>query len=198
MNSLSRLKQEIRKIIAGSSVPEDPLHAENTVQWVKKLKPDADEALIIAALAHDIERAIEDRKVKKSLFSDYDEFKEAHALNSARIIKEIMLSHGVERQLIDEVYRLVRFHEKGGDPRTDVLRDADALSFFEVNMPFYYEREGFENTLERCLWGFRRISGNNRAYLKTLRFKDKDLQKILEILLRDHSPESAESLPICY
>lgn len=196
MNSLSRLKQEIREIIAGSSVPEDPLHAENTVQWVKKLKPNADEALIIAALGHDIERAIEDRKVKRSQFSDYDEFKEAHALNSARIIREIMLSHGVERQLIDEVYRLVRFHEKGGDPRTDVLKDADALSFFEVNMPLYYKREGFENTLKRCLWGFRRISENNRAYLKTLRFKDKDLQKILEILLKDHSPEFSMSLPI--
>ncbi len=37
-------------------MPEDPRHAENTLDWLLKLKPDADEALQIAALGHDIER----------------------------------------------------------------------------------------------------------------------------------------------
>ncbi|SVD31636.1 uncharacterized protein METZ01_LOCUS384490, partial [marine metagenome] len=46
-------------VIARSKVPEDPVHAENVLEWVLKLKPDAGEALQLAALAHDIDRADE-------------------------------------------------------------------------------------------------------------------------------------------
>ncbi|MCK5681060.1 hypothetical protein KAI46_09670, partial [bacterium] len=34
-----------------------PLHLERTVDWLVKLYPEADEALLIAGVAHDIERA---------------------------------------------------------------------------------------------------------------------------------------------
>ena len=30
MNSIEKAKKKIREIVAGSTVPEDPLHAENT------------------------------------------------------------------------------------------------------------------------------------------------------------------------
>jgi len=33
-------------------------HFLRTVHWVKELRPDADEALLIAAVAHDIERGL--------------------------------------------------------------------------------------------------------------------------------------------
>ena len=54
MDSFDCAKQRIRKIIARSSVPEDPLHAENTLKWLLKLEPKADPALQIAAYAHGI------------------------------------------------------------------------------------------------------------------------------------------------
>ncbi len=57
-------KKKIEKIIKNSLVTEDPIHSKNTLEWLLKLKPDADEALQIAALAHDIERAIEKRKYR--------------------------------------------------------------------------------------------------------------------------------------
>lgn len=65
MKKIVCLKKKIEKIIKNSLVPEDPIHSKNTLEWLLKLKPDADEALQIAALAHDIERAIEKRKVKQ-------------------------------------------------------------------------------------------------------------------------------------
>ena len=40
----------IRNIISRSHVPEDPQHAENTLTWVRKLDPAADEAMQIVAL----------------------------------------------------------------------------------------------------------------------------------------------------
>src|SRR5680860_1905457 len=52
--SIECAKQRIRLIIAGSHVPEDPCHADNTVEWLLRLEPDASETLQLAALAHDI------------------------------------------------------------------------------------------------------------------------------------------------
>jgi len=144
--------------VAGSSVPEDPPHAENTLEWLLKLKPNADEALQIAALGHDIDRAVEARKVQRADFADYDVFKAVHAHNGAIILKEIMDECGVPEDIAEEVYRLVCRHEVGGDPRSDLLKDADSISYFDVNLPFYYERTGWQETLRRCLWGYRRLS----------------------------------------
>ena len=78
MNNIKRLKNRVRSIISGSEVPEDPLHAQNTLEWLLKLKPDADETLQIAALGHDIERAMEDHKVRRD---DYDDFKDFKAVD---------------------------------------------------------------------------------------------------------------------
>ena len=37
MNSIECVKQKIRARIAGSKVPEDPPHAENTLEWLLTL-----------------------------------------------------------------------------------------------------------------------------------------------------------------
>ena len=62
-SSIECAKQRIRPIIAGSQTPEDSRHADNTLEWLLRLQPDAGDALQLAALAHDIERAIEETKV---------------------------------------------------------------------------------------------------------------------------------------
>jgi 3-hydroxyacyl-CoA dehydrogenase len=79
MKEIECVKKKIEKIIKNCLVSEDPIHSKNTLEWLLKLKPDADEALKIAALAHNIERAIEKRKVKRKDYRDYDKFKNAHA-----------------------------------------------------------------------------------------------------------------------
>ena len=125
-------------------MPEDPIHSKNTLEWLLKLMPDANERLKIAALGHDIERAIEKRKVRQQDYKDYDAFKDAHALNSANVLAEIMQACDIDKKTIDEVFSLVRHHETGGTDRIDILKDADSISYFEVNLPLYFVR----NTLK--------------------------------------------------
>lgn len=176
------LTKAIERVIAQSSVTEDSMHSKNTLQWLLRLKPDADERLQIASLGHDIERAIKERKVKRQDFEDYDAFKQAHAENSASILRELMLDNGInDARFIDDVYSLVCRHEVGGDPRSDVLRDADSLSYFDVNLPHYYRRNGREETLRRCLWGYRRLSEHGKAMLREIRHDDEDLRELLEL-----------------
>ena len=180
MDSIECAKRKIRAVISKSGVPEDPVHAENVLEWVLRLKPDTDEALQIAALAHDIDRADEKRKVRRSDFNDYNKFKAAHANNSAKILKEILHECHVEQSVIDEACRLVERHEVGGDPHSDLLKDADGISYFEVNMPLYFQREGYEETLKRCIWGYNRLSPKMKEICKNLTFPQHSLVKILQ------------------
>jgi len=133
----------------------------------------------VAALGHDIERAMEERKVRRENFSDYEEFKKAHALNSARILKEIMEECGVDEDLINDVVDLVKKHEWGGDERSDLLMYADALSFFEVNLPFYFQRNSVEETKRRFLWGYRKLPEELKEVVKKFRYKDEKLNRLV-------------------
>jgi hypothetical protein len=191
INSIARAKQKIRAVISKSRLLEDPMHAENVLEWVLKLKPDADEALQIAALAHDIDRAVEKRKISRSDFNDYDAFKAAHAKNSARILKEILNGCHVEQTTTDEACRLVERHEAGGDPCSDLLKDSDSISFFEVNMPLYFQREGYEETLKRCIWGYRRLSPKMKVVCQKMTYSHHSLVKILQETVHNTSGKSS-------
>ncbi len=181
MNSHERAQRRIGQVIAGSSVPEDPEHSRNTLKWLLELDPTADAALRIAALGHDIDRAVEARKVRRADFADYDVFKAAHARNSARILVEILEECGVEDVALTlEVERLVCVHEVGGDPRSDLLRDVDSLSYFDVNLPLYYERHGWEETRSRCAWGYRRLSERARSIVASLAYPQSELKQLVD------------------
>jgi hypothetical protein len=178
--SIECAKQYVRDIIAGSKVQEDPGHAENTVEWLLRLLPEADEALQMAALSHDIERAIETRKVRHTDYENYDAFKWAHACNSAKILREILEKCEVDKSFTDEVCRLVTYHEIGGDYRSDLLKNADSLSYFAVNLPIYYQREGWEETKQRCIWGYQRLSVESRKMLQNMTYEQDILTRLLK------------------
>ena len=185
MNSIECTKQKIRAVIANSKVPEDPRHAENTLEWLMRLEPEADESLQIAALSHDINRAVEDRKVRRFDYEGYDAFKAAHARKGVEILCEIMKECRVPRTIADEACRLVRLHEVGGDPRSDLLKDADSVSYFEVNMPLYYQREGWEETKSRCIWGYHRLSARMKKTVENMTYENEKLMKLLQEAIRE-------------
>jgi hypothetical protein len=178
-------KKKIRLIIAGSQVPEDPCHADNTLEWLLRLEPDADEALQLAALAHDIDRAIERIKVRRADFDNYDAFKAAHARNSAEILRPILTACGVERNIVEEACRLVEFHEVGGDPGSDLLKDADSISYFDVNLPLYFQREGWDETKRRCIWGYGRLSARGKKIIESMTYADEKLTELLQEAIRE-------------
>jgi hypothetical protein len=174
------VRRRIRLAIQASPVPEDPMHSLNTLQWLLHIAPHADEALRIAALGHDIDRAAGQRRVSKADFEDFEEFKAAHARNSAQILLELLEECGVEKAVREEVFRLVCLHETGGDERSNLLRDADSLSFFEVNLPLYFARHGMEAALERSIWGYKRLSPELQGVVKEFTYAHERLNTLVQ------------------
>ncbi len=185
MDDINCLKKKMEEIIKESSVPEDLIHSKNTLEWLLKLNPVADEALQIAALGHDIERAIEGRKVKREDFKNYDEFKDAHASNSAKVMTEVMEECNISKRLADDIFSLVRYHETGNTKRIDILRDADSISFFHVNLPHYFIRNGAEETKKRCLWGYSRLSVHLKSIVPEFVYRNKELKELVRTCVGD-------------
>jgi len=181
-DTLKKVEQDILKIISRSRIPEDYLHARNVREWVLRLKPGADFALRIAALAHDIERAFPGRKIRRGDYGDYDSFKKAHARNSARIISEILDGYPLTAEMKNKIAYLVEGHElsEDHDQNLSTLKDADGISFFEVNLPFYFQRNTEEETLFRMRWGYRRLSSSAREIVKKFKYQNEKLNSLFK------------------
>ncbi len=184
---LECVKERILETVKRSQVPEDAEHAHNTLKWVRTLRPNPGPLLEIGALGHDIERAVPEKKVRKEDFSDYNAFKSAHAANSARILAKLMEECGWDTRSIQIVSRIVTRHETGGDEDSDLLRDADAISFFEVNLPYYFKRHDLQEVERRCIWGYLRLSPGLRHLVKGFKYEDKTLQSLVARVVKEHS-----------
>ncbi len=185
INYRKAIENEIGDIISRSDLPEDYAHAGSVKEWVIKLKPDADWALQLAAFAHDIERAISKKKVVRSEFSDYNEFKNAHAINSAKVIQEILDKYPLSRKVKNKILSLIRNHELGliNDVDIAILKDADSLSFFEVNLLAYAERNDESEILSRMIWGYQRLSKRARQIVKEFHYENERLNDFLQRII---------------
>jgi hypothetical protein len=112
-------------------------HARHLVRardWAVALEPDAGEALRIAAVLHDVERAFPDPECPWDPAGDWDHpgYLRWHQDRAAAIAARWLGEQAAPSELVDEVRRLILVHEEGGWPEADVLQAADSLSFLET------------------------------------------------------------------
>jgi NADPH:quinone reductase-like Zn-dependent oxidoreductase len=113
-------------------------HLDRTLDWLLVLEPDASEALRLAAVLHDIERAFEPDDVPPDntdpASSAYTEW---HQERSARVAASWLVAEAATPELVDSVRRLVRVHEDGGGVDADVLQAADSIAFLEIQVDLF-------------------------------------------------------------
>lgn len=180
MDKFSQVKKEIAEIMPKSPIEFDLRHSEVAHKWLLKLKPDADEAMQIAALAHDIDRAftgITEKDCKD--YSKIKEFKKEHALRSAKFISGIMKKHGYDKKIIDKVRHLVGAHETGGDADQDIIMSADSMAYFEYNIPGYLKRYGPEQAKKKIQFMYKRLPEKARKLVREMKFKDEEIGRLV-------------------
>ncbi|MDQ4018578.1 MAG: DUF2218 domain-containing protein [Actinomycetota bacterium] len=130
-------------------------HLERTRDWLLELRPDASEALRLAALLHDADRELGGVPVAEQVANwDDEEALRTHAERSAAIATRWLRAQGADAALVQAVGDLVRQHETGGTTDADLLQAADSLSFLDVNPAARWVREGRApvRDAERKLW----------------------------------------------
>jgi hypothetical protein len=183
MDWFSKVEKFVTDSFIKANNTGDLKHFERTVYWLQKLKPDADEALQIAAFAHDTERAFKDEKsiTSDAGFTNKDHLN-YHQETGAKIIADFLKNQHAPLELIERVKELISKHEVGGTADENILKDADSISYFENQIPFFLEVKvksvGKDKVREKFGWMFSRISSSRAKqlaepmYLKAI----KDLQ----------------------
>ena len=52
-------------------------------------------------------------------------------------------------------------------------------------MPLYYQREGWEETKRRCIWGYGRLSARMEEVAKRITYEDEGLTRLLKEAIRE-------------
>lgn len=156
-------------------------HFERTVYWLLQLKPNADEALQIAAFAHDVERAFRASSQEAKLDSSTkgfldDEFLEEHQNKGAEIIANFLKDQHAPEELIERVRMLISKHEVGGNDDQNVLKDADSISYFENQVDHFIKtrakEQGKEKVKDKFQWMFDRITSEQAKEIAKPMFEE--------------------------
>lgn len=159
------------------------LHCERVYRWILTLKPGASDALQIAGLVHDIDRAYEDKRVKQSDYDDYNIYKREHAARSAEIVEGLLEKAGTDPGLIERVRYLVQEHEAvpTGDPELEILKAADSLTFFDFDLDRYRETSGAEATKRKMAFMYNKLSRQYKGEIdRVMQSKSGQMQDLFE------------------
>jgi hypothetical protein len=113
----------------------DHVHLFHTVKWLLVVEPDASEALLVAALTHDMERHFPGGTQPDKAAGAWDdpEYNLMHGRRSADVVIPWLRRHGAPADLIRDVETPIVEHELGGSPESNLVQAADSLSFLDVN-----------------------------------------------------------------
>lgn len=132
----SALVEQARRWVV-ENYPYNRDHLLRALEWLDHLAPGAREAVRLATLTHDMERAFPgpDSPLMESL--DDPVYEQLHSERSARIVADWLISHGASEQLTREVAALIIAHEVGGNHEADLVQAADRLSFLDTNVDLF-------------------------------------------------------------
>jgi hypothetical protein len=116
--------------------PYNPLHLLQSLVWLDRLAPNSREAVRLATLTHDMERAVPGPDQPAIKLNDVAYYK-AHSERSARIVGSWLREQGADEAVVKDVEALVLVHEFGGWPEANLVQAADSLSFLEVNIDLF-------------------------------------------------------------
>ncbi|GHP00109.1 hypothetical protein KSF_101560 [Reticulibacter mediterranei] len=133
--------------------PSGARHLLRAEEWAQQLQPDASEAVLLAALLHDMERAFPASDSPRPDFSrgiDDPLYNRAHSERSARIVSSYLQEQETSQECIKHVARLIRAHEYGGEDDENLVQAADSLSFLEVNIDNFVDKLGEDKARENA------------------------------------------------
>lgn len=129
-----------RLVVRGEDRPKELAHAELVTGWVRRLRPDASEALLLAARAHHVRRWEIPRDSYPDGRSGYLRWRRAlHDLH-ARIAGAILEDAGYDPPSVERVQTIVRKRDLARDPDVQALEDALCLVFLETQFDALADR----------------------------------------------------------
>ncbi len=172
--------------VRGRRRPKEQAHAELVSEWIEKLRPEASEALRLAARAHHVRRWAIPRDRYPTGRRGYHRWRRAlfdlHAEQAARILEEV----GYDADTRQRVQDLVRKRGLGSDPEAQALEDAVCLAFLETQLGDVARKLAADKLLDVLVKTLRKMS--SRAIELALELPLDAAERALLERARDESP----------
>jgi hypothetical protein len=117
--------------------PYNRNHLLRALERLDDLAPAASEAVRLATLTHDMERAFPGPDSPHLSALDDPEYNQLHCQRSARIVSAWLRDQQAPQALVTDVEQLILAHETGGWAEADLVQAADSLSFLDTNVDLF-------------------------------------------------------------
>ena len=175
--------------VDGVPRPKEAAHAEMMTRWVRALRPDAGEPLLLAARAHHIRRWERPRDTFPAGREGYLRWRAALQRFHAAALGEIMAGAGYGAVEVKHAQGLVRKRGLGRDPDAQAMEDAMCLVFMETQLAdFAGQLDDDDRMVEVLVSTWRKMSSEGRAAAQSLSLDDR-AARLLDAAAQTAEPE---------
>ena len=121
-------------IVGARTGPKEIVHAELVTEWVRRLRPDPGEALLLAARGHHFRRWTVPRSSAPAGRAGYLRWRKSLQDQHARELGALLAAAGYDDELVGRVQAIVRKQDLATDPEVQALEDALCLVFLEAQL----------------------------------------------------------------
>ena len=121
-------------VVGGVERPKEQAHAEMATAWIRQLRPDAPEELLLAARAHHVRRWEIRRSDEPDGRQGYLRWKRRLQDHHAALASSILTEVGYPAETVDRVAAIIKKVRLKSDPDVQSLEDALSLVFLETQL----------------------------------------------------------------
>jgi len=170
--------------LRGQVLPKELTHADMAMRWVKELRPDAPEELLLAARAHHIRRWERPRSDYPAGRQGYLRWRRDLQLFHAEVTAAILRDAGYDEPAVERVSAIIRKRGLGRDPDVQAFEDALSLVFLETQLHEFGPSVDESKLVEILQKTWRKISAEARAAALRFEFEPGD-RRLIELALGD-------------
>ncbi len=168
--------------IRGQARPKELTHAAMVSGWIEQLRPEADDALRIAAHGHHVRRWAIPRAEYPLGRRGYLRWRQALQELHAATLGEVMTEAGYDVAAIERAQDLVRKKNLRRDPDAQALEDALCLVFLETQFGEFRTRQTDDRTASILRKTWDKMSDQARALALDLELSPDDRRFLREAL----------------
>jgi hypothetical protein len=134
--------------VRGELRPKELAHAELVTEWVRRLRPEPSEPLLLAARAHHFRRWISPRTSYPDGRAGYLRWRRDQSQRQAADVGALLDDAGYDELTIERVQAIMRKRDLASDPDVQALEDAMCLVFLETQCDDLASRLETEHMIE--------------------------------------------------
>lgn len=177
--------------VRGVERPKELAHAELAVEWVRRLQPDASDALLLAARAHHLRRWEVPRDSQPPGRAGYLKWRTGLERQHAELAAQVLAAAGVDATTIARVQDIVRKRRLKHDAEVQVFEDALCLVFIETQFAELAGKLEEDHMVEVVAKTLDKMTAAGRSAALSLPLDDEAVRLVGLALARSGAPKPA-------